>query len=382
MAGKKQKRRGAGEGTVYQRKDERWVAEIRLEDGKRKALYARTQEEAIQKLHQAQYELKQGILATGPKQKVGEYLTYWLEQVKKHQVITASYLRYQRALKQIIPELGQIQLQKLTPRRIQEFYNKMAQKGQSPHSLRMLQRVLRPAFSHAVHERLMSRNPCEGVSLPTVQKRKAHPLTLEEAKRLLAAAQGTIMEPFIALALTVALRHGELLALHWSDIDLEEGTVSIKRTLTEVEGRKMVEGEAPKTEASIRTLLLPQPVRDILRAHRIRQREERKERLKVGSPWQEHDLVFCTRKGFLIQENNMRDKFYRLLAKAGLAPMRIHDLRHSASTLLALMGIHPRVAQEILGHTDLDMTFYYTHVFPSMQQEAAEKMKKLFEEGS
>src|SRR6266700_5560695 len=159
---KKQKRRGAGEGTVYQRKDGRWVAEIRLEDGKRKPLYAKTQELAIQKLHQAQYELKQGILATGPKQKVGEYLDYWLEQVKKHRLLTSSYLRYRRALNtHILPALGQIQLQKLTTRRIQEFYNKKGKEGQSPSSLRTMQKVLRPALAHAVKGRLINFNPCD-----------------------------------------------------------------------------------------------------------------------------------------------------------------------------------------------------------------------------
>jgi integrase len=379
MAGKKQKRRGAGEGTVYQRKDGRWVAEIRLEDGKRKPLYAKTQELAIQKLRQAQYEQKQGILATGPKQKVGEYLIYWLDQVKRHQILTASYLRYQRALKQILPALGQIQLQKLTTRRIQEFYNKKAQEGLSPSSVHTMHKVLRPALAHAVHDRLMSRNPSDGVTLPSKQKRKVRPLTLEEAKRLLAVVQGTGMEPFLALALTVALRHGELLTLHWSDIDLEVGTVSIERTLTEVEGYKWVEGEAPKTEAGRRTLLLPQPVCDLLRAHRTRQYEAR---LNAGSTWQEHDLVLCNRWGRHLRQDDVRERFYRLLAKAGLPRMHIHDLRHSATTLLALMGVHPRVAQEILGHSEMDMTFYYTHVFPSMQEEAAEKMKKLFEEGS
>jgi integrase len=377
MAGKKQKRRGAGEGTVYQRKDGRWVAEIRLEDGKRKPLYAKTQELAIQKLHQAQYELKQGILATGPKQKLGEYLTYWLEQVKKHQILTTSYIRYQNALKtHILPALGQIQLQKLTTRRIQEFYNKKTEGRLSPSSLRMMHKVLHPALAHAVRERLISVNPCDGVSLPSQQKRKVRPLTLEQAKCLLTVVQGSIFEPFIALALTTGLRHGELLTLHWNNVDLELGTVSVERTLTEVEGYKMVEGEAPKTEAGVRTLLLPQPVCDILREHRIRQREARH---KVGAAWQERGLVFCNRTGGHLLENNMRIRFYRFLEKAGLPRMHIHDLRHNAATLLASMGIHPKVIQEILGHSEMDMTILYTHVFPSMQQEAAEKMKKLFE---
>lgn len=90
-------RRGRGEGTIYQRKDGRWVAELTLEDGKRKLLYAKTQEEAIAKLKQAEYEKRQGILATGPKQKLGEYLIYWLDQVHKRRIRASSYVRYKTA---------------------------------------------------------------------------------------------------------------------------------------------------------------------------------------------------------------------------------------------------------------------------------------------
>ncbi len=95
---RKQKRRGRGEGTVYQRKDGRWVAEITLEDGKRKPLYGKTQAEAIEKLKQAQYELKQGILATGPKQNVKDLFRYWLEQVHRRKLRASSYVRYRTAL--------------------------------------------------------------------------------------------------------------------------------------------------------------------------------------------------------------------------------------------------------------------------------------------
>jgi len=108
---KKQRRRGRGEGTVFQRKDGRWVAEITLEDGKRKPLYGKTQEEAIARLKQAEYEKRQGILATGPKQKLGEYLIYWLDQVHKRRIRASSYVRYKTARDtHIIPHLGHIQL--------------------------------------------------------------------------------------------------------------------------------------------------------------------------------------------------------------------------------------------------------------------------------
>src|SRR5262249_39686042 len=121
---RKAKRRAPGEGTVYPRKDGRWVGELTLEDGKRKYYYGKTQAIALEKLQQAQYEMKQGILATGPKQKVADYLNYWLDEVHKHTIRSSTYLRYCIARdRHVIPALGEISLQKLTTRRIQQLYN-------------------------------------------------------------------------------------------------------------------------------------------------------------------------------------------------------------------------------------------------------------------
>ncbi len=222
----KGKRRGRGEGTVYQRKDGRWVAEITLEDGKRKPLYGKTQAEAIEKLKQAQYELKQGTLATGPKQSVADHFNYWLEQVHKRTLRTSTYMRYRIALDtHILPALGHTALQKLTMRKIQQFYNQKLDEGQSISSVITMHKVIHQALGHAVKERLISINPSTGVSLPAPERRKLQPLTLDQAQHLLQVAQGTMMELLIALALTVGTRIGELLALCWSDIDFDAGTV-------------------------------------------------------------------------------------------------------------------------------------------------------------
>jgi integrase len=376
----KSKRRGRGEGTVYQRKDGRWVAEITLEDGIRKPLYGKTQAEAIEKLKQAQYEMKQGFLATGPKQNVADHLNYWLEHVHKRTLRTSSYLRYRAALDMhILPALGRIALQKLTLRKVQLFYNQKLDEGQSISSVITMHKVLHQALDHAVKERLISINPSTGISLPSQERRKMQPLTMEQAQHLLQIAQGTMMEPLIALALTIGTRIGELLALGWSDINLEAGTVHIHRTLTQVEHYHFAQGD-PKTEAGERTLLIPQPVIDILKSHRMRQHAER---LKAGSAWQQHDLVFCTNGGKQYWPQTIRHRFYVLLKQAGLPRMHFHDLRHNAATLLASMGVNPKVVQEILGHSGIEMTMnVYTHTLPSMQKEAAEKMKNLFEKPS
>lgn len=376
----KGKRRGRGEGSIYQRKDGRWVAEITLEDGKRKPLYGKTQAEALEKLRQAQYEQRQGILATGPKQKLSDHLTYWLEQVKKRRVRASTYMRYRVALDaHILPALGHLPLNKVTLRIIQQFYNRKLDEGLSPSSVITLNKVLNQALGYAQKERLISANPCKGVSLPASKKREVQPLTAGQTQQLLQEVQGTMLEPFIALAAVVGVRHGELLALHWKDIDVDHGSLAIHHTLTLAEDRHFVVGD-PKTKASERTILLPRPVIEILTAHRLRQKEHR---LKAGPAWQDHDLVFCNQQGVQLYPDTVRRHFYQVLKRIGLPQMHIHDLRHSASTLLRSMGVDLKVIQGILGHSTLDMTAnVYSHVLPSMQQEAVEKMKTLFEKPS
>lgn len=374
---RKTRRRGRGEGTVYQRSDGRWAAEISLEDGRRKTLYGKTQEAVIQKLRQAQFEQKQGILATGPKQKLADHLTYWLEQVKKRYVRPATYVRYRRALNvHILPALGHLSLNKVTLRTIQQFYNRKLDEGQSISYVSMMRNILHQAFEHAVKERLIVVNPCHGASLPTRKDRDIPLLTAEQARQLLQAAQGTVLEAFIALAVMVGLRHGELLALQWQDIDFTQRTLSVHHSLTVDYDNRDIIGD-PKTKTSERVILLPRPGIDVLLAHRARQKEDR---LKAGPKWEHNDLVFSTSEGKRLQSSNVRRRFYRLLARIGLPRMHVHDLRHSASTLLRSMGVDLKVIQQILGHSKLDITAnVYSHVLPTMQQEAVEKMEIMFE---
>lgn len=381
---RKAKSRRRGSGSVFRRPERKggkeWIAQILLENGKTKQRYFYTQAEADEALNEMLYEQKRGLLATGPKQKLADHLTYWLEQVKKRKIRTSTYMRYRVALeKHILPTLGHLSLTKVTLRMIQQFYNRKLDEGQSPSSVLTMHKVLKQALDYAVKERFIAINPCAGVSLPTEERRKVQPLTIEQAQHLLQVVQGTMMEPFIALAVVMGMRHGELLALRWQDIDLAQGTLAIHHSLTRDEDYRFVVGD-PKTASSERIIVLPQPVCDMLRTHRVRQQEAR---LKAGSSWQQHDLVFCTQKGVYLWPGNVRRRFYRLLKRAGLPQIHIHDLRHSAATLLRNMGVDLKVIQEILGHSTLDMTAnVYSHVLPSMQQEAVEKMKPLFEKPS
>ena len=374
----RQRKKGIrGGGTVFLRKDGRWEAKFKVEEtGKYKSLYAATEREAYEKLQQALQEQRQGILASGPNQKLSDFLNWWLEEVHRLNIRDSSYLRYRGLLNNhILPELGQYQLKKLTTQRIQTFYNKKLKEKQSPSSVHSMQKVLHRALDYAVKGRLLSYNPSTGISLPPAKKRKAVSLTLEQAQHLLTVARGHKLEALLAVALTTGMRHGELAALRWGDIDFEKGTIYVHRTVGRLGQYGYVEGD-PKTESSERTIPISQTVCNYLKAHR---RQQEDARFKAGAKWTNKDLVFCNRRGDFLDPDLLLDNFYALLDKASLPRMWLHDLRHTASTLLQSMGVTPRMVQEILGHSNLEQTGDYTHVIFSMQKDAAEKMDRLFQ---
>jgi len=366
-----------GFGSVYQRgSDDRWVASFKVEEtGKKKDLYGKTQEEAYALLQKAYQDQKQGVLAAGPRQKLAGHLNWWLDEVKKQKLRESSYIRYRYTLdKDIIPALGDIQLQKLTTQRIQTFYNDKQRDGFSPSAIITMHKVLHQGLDYAVRTRLISHNPSSNASLPREIKRKVKPLTLEQARHLLTVAKGHPLEVFITLALATGMRHGELTALRWEDIDMEQESIYVHRTAMYYGRSKVLEGD-PKTEMSERTLPVSKIVCGILATHKARQNEAR---LKAGSRWGRLDLVFCNSIGGFLIAGTVRKHFYLLLEKAGLPKMHIHDLRHTASTLFQSMGVNPKTVQEMLGHSEMSQTFDYTHVLPSMQREAVEKMDTLF----
>jgi integrase len=372
----KQRQRGHGEGSIYQRKDGRWAASISLEGGKRKTFYGKTRKEVQEKLMKALHEQQQGILATGPKQTVKDFLNYWLEEVHGASLKLSTYALYRRHLdNHLIPVLGQIQLQKLTADQVQAFCSKKSKEGLSAGTVRLLHTILYAALQDAVRWKRLAINVCDAVTLPRLTRPEIHPLNQEQAQRLLEAAKGNRLECLLTLAIATGMRLGEILALRWSDINLEERTLQVRHTVDYVPGYGKVESE-PKTERSRRSITLPQFVVDALKQHRTYQLEIR---LKAGATWREQGLVFPNRCGGYFSRMRLYAIFKKLLNEAGLHDMRFHDLRHSAATILLSMGVHPKVVQEILGHSNIGTTMnIYSHVLPSMQRDAMDDMNDLF----
>jgi integrase len=329
-------------------------------------------------LQDAQFQQRQGTLATGPQQTVKQFLEYWLEDVEKPTVRLGTYLNNHTLVhKHLIPGLGHHKLQKLTTQHVQSFYAKKLKDGTSASHIRQMQGVFHKALTHAKRLKLVGSNVAEDVQLPKYEEYEAPVLTPEQAQLLLTCARSRNLEVLLALAVATGMRRGEILALRWADLDLVKGTLSVSRTLSYYAKHGFVEGK-PKTKSSLRTILLPPFLLDLLKAHNIQEAERR---LKVGDAWVDRDLVFSNAVGDFIFPLTLLNWFYRLLEGAGLPRMRFHDLRHSAATILISQGVPANTVQELLGHSDVAITLgIYGSVVPSMRKDAADKMDSLFGE--
>ncbi len=372
------RRRGNNEGSIYQRKDGRWAASISLEGRKRKTFYGKTRKEVQEQLKVALRDQQQGTLAMGSKQTVEQFLEYWLEEVHKEAIRLSSYVKYRALLdRYVFPAFGNVQLQKLTQQQVQTLYSRKSKDGLAPETVRGIHRMLHKALDDAVLWGQVPRNISDNVTLPRLVRHEIKPLNREQAQQLLSAAHEHRMEALLTIALATGMRRGEILGLHWKDIDFENRSVQVRHTVDRI-GTFGIKESEPKTSSSRRKIMLPDFVIESLKEHHTRQAEAR---LKAGEAWQENDLVFCNIYGGFWDPANLLTSFGKLLTDAGLPHMRFHDLRHSTATILFTMGVHPKVVQELLGHTNISLTMdTYSHMLPSMQRDVMDDLDEFFDE--
>lgn len=368
------KHRSPGEGSIFRRASGEWVAMLTLPDGRRKSFYGPTRREVKERLQQAQKDVDRGVpVLRGRPVTLGQFIENWLAGVRGR-VRPRTHTRYENILRvHVLPSLGQTPLRQLTPTTVEALLSARQDAGASPRTAAHIRAVLRNALSKALRDGLVVRNAAGLADTPSVSEREVRALTPDDARSLLAAVEGDRLAALFTVALALGLRQSEALGLRWADVDLDRGTLTVQRTLQRVNGT--YQSFPPKTPRSRRTLPLPAPVVAALRGHKGRQLEER---LRVGPAWQGPtggDLVFTDEAGAPLSGFHVSRRFKALLAAAGLPPMRYHDLRHGAASLMATQGVPARVAMETLGHSDISTTMnIYSHVAAQLQREAADRM--------
>jgi integrase len=233
---------------------------------------------------------------------------------------------------------------------------------------------IRRALNVAVKWQLIAVNPATLVDSPRPRQHEVVPLSATEARRLIEAAHGDRMEARWLVGLALGLRQGEALGLWWDDVDLDAGLLRVRRALQRQRGGGLVFTE-PKTLRSKRSIPLPAPLVQVLREHRDRQD---KERITAGNLWHESRCVFTTPIGSPVDPRNDYREFKKVLARAGLPSVRLHDLRHTAASLLLAQNVPARVVMEILGHSQIALTMNtYSHVAPEVSREAADRIARM-----
>jgi integrase len=273
---------------------------------------------------------------------------------------------YERKTVVRLAPLARVWLDELTPARVQAWVDGEVAAGYAPQTIKGRLVVLRAALSLAVDLEIITRNPATNVRGPRVLHREHPILTIDQARAVLAAVEGTPYAAAIAVADALGLRQGEALGLRWTDIDLDGGHLAIRRQMQLKHNgeRGAKDLDAPlKTPAAQRTVPLPAPVRALLARHRDRQR------LALGHT----PLLVCTnRQGEAMHPRSVNYAWCRVRDQVGApAHMTYHDLRHSAASLLAALGVHPTTIQAILGHTSPVQTSHYTHTSPDLLDAAA-----------
>lgn len=359
-------RRGRGEGAVYRRSDGRWEAQLRLRDGRRTSLYARSRRRAIEKLADAGWRVDHGLPLHAAKRRLGDYLDYWLE-VTRHRVRPTTLEAYELNVRRLQPHLGSLPLARLEAAVIQAAYDRLLKAGLSERSVEQMHSVLHRALYQAMHWGLIASNPTELVAPPRPRKREMTALTLDQLQRLLATTKNERWYPLWVILSTAGLRIGEALAVGWESVNLETQRLAVVRSLQRRRGLGLVFAE-PKTARSRRSIYLSVVACQALREHRQRQ-----QRLVASRPgWLGSGLVFANRLGGPQDSGSVTSALNRALLRAGLPHVRVHDLRHTTASVLLAGGANPKVVQDLLGHSSVLTTLNtYSHVTQSLSHLAA-----------
>lgn len=359
--------------------DGRWRARVPYtkEDGSvgRHPIYGKTSQECVRKKQEYQARLLAGLPARIDHQTVRDFMESWLEDTVRPNLRPSTYASYSALTrKHIIPALGSIELAKLSPQQVQAFRNQKLSSGKlSPRTVEYMIIILRIALNLARKWEIVNRNVASLVDLPRRSSPERPTLDKDQLLAFLESAKGDRLLPLYALTISLGLRRGEVLALHWDDVDLEQGTLRVRQSLQRVAGKLSV--TPTKTEQSNREVHIPKFLIPILKAQRLRVKEER---VHMASRWVECNLVFPNTIGKYIEPRRLDRWFHAALEKAKLPRIHFHDLRHSAATLLIEEGIELKLVSAMLGHADSSITRdIYLHVTERMKKQTANKMDEL-----
>ena len=363
------KRRSKGEGSIfYSKKENTWIAEINLPDGTAKRKRSKRQQVVRDWLLDARKSIQTGVLPKNDQITVSQFMDRYFEDVVKLSVRPTTFIANESLLRlHIKPMIGKIKLTQLRPDHLQTLYAEKRKSGLSPRMVQMIHSVIHKALKQALMWGLVTRNVSDLVEKPKVERKTFIVWSLEEVRLFLDAVKDHRFYPIYTLAIAGGLREGEILGLFHEDISWEQNMINIRRAVVTIPGKGSVLIE-PKSAKSRRPIPLPDYCMNVLKKHCEGQKENRY-------------FVFTTKNGTPFLARNLIRHFKQVISETKLPNIRFHDLRHYHASYLLSQGVHPKVVQERLGHSQISLTLdTYSHVIPSLQNEAAEKLESIFSE--
>src|SRR6266545_1038989 len=381
----------------YQGADGSWHGRVTVgvkDDGTPDRRHVRGKNEAAvtKKVRDLERQRDDGtVRKTGQRWTVKQWLTHWVEEIAAPAVRENTIAGYRVAVnKHLIPGLGAHRLDKLQPEHLEKLYTKMQQNGSSAGTAHQAHRTLRTALNEAVRRGHLVRNPAVLAKAPRLSEEEIEPYSVEEVKRLMVAVSDRRNSARWSIALALGLRQGEVLALKWDDVDLDNGTLRVRRGRLRPRyvhgcdtpcGRKAgfckqkkqirADTDDTKSRAGRRTVGLPAGLVELLRQHRKAQDHER---AKAAQLWQDGGWVFATPVGRPVNPNTDYHEWKQLLKDGGLRDGRLHDARHTAATVLLILGVAERAVMGIMGWSSTSMAKRYQHITDPILKDVAKRV--------
>lgn len=320
-------------------------------------------------------ELERGTYLEPSKITLAEWLDTWLQEYKKPTVRAKTYSDYNWIADNFIkPAIGNIPLQKLRADHLQQLYNNIRETKKSARLVQLVHMLVNSALKQAVKNRIITFNMAEATVRPQYESKEVRPMTTEEQNKFLLGLADHPLGAAFVTALGTGLRRGELLGLHWNDIDLEEKVIHVRRSIVYIR-KEGIKEEPPKTKKGRRTIPLPLLAVAYLRKHM--------EEMKSKGLYRVDGPVFPSKTGGYIFPDTLNKKFDKLKKSLGLEGVHPHVLRHTFATRLLELGEDMRTIQELLGHAQLGTTSdIYTHVMEKLKRRAIDKIDGVLNAGA
>ncbi len=323
-----------------------------------------------------------------------KWLTHWVENIAAPSVRPNTMVGYRASVyRHLNPGIDKHRIDKLAPEHLERLYKRMTDSGLKPSTAHLAHRTVRTALNEAIKRGHLNKNPAQVAKAPRVVEEEIVPFTTREARQILEAAKHIRNGARFALALSLGLRQGEALGLRWHDIDFRGGTLTVNRALqvrtwkhgcaqAEPCGRRYgghcplrhgggVEATELKSRSGKRTLGVPGPLLDLLREHHQQQMEDQ---ATAGTPWCGAGWLFTNHVGEAVHPGVDHDVWKALLKKANVRSARLHDARHTAATLLLVLGVPARSVMGLMGWSQMGMAARYQHMSTELASTIADQV--------